>query len=312
MRFGWGLLWRAASAWGAVGVVVAWPGAVSAPRGWGARRPVGAVRLGSASRRARRRGGGTRPRRQAVPAPAPPRDHLRRKDAAVVIIGVRRATLAARWELVAACGLLLGQLTILDLVVGLTAAAWSASVGYGVGLWVLLTRALRRSVRAALGPADRVTLVRASLAGGVLALVVTGAAGPALLALAAVALALDAVDGPVARRTGTASALGARFDMEVDAALVLVLSAAAPVAGPWVLTGGLLRYAFVAAGWVAPWLRGTLPESPARKAVAAAQGVALVVVASGVLPAPRPVAAAALAALVWSFGRDVWWLWRTR
>ena len=39
-----------------------------------------------------------------------------------------------------------------------------------------------------------------------------------------VALALDGVDGQVARRTGTVSALGARFDMEVDAFLVLVLS----------------------------------------------------------------------------------------
>ena len=35
---------------------------------------------------------------------------------------------------------------------------------------------------------------------------------------------LDAVDGQVARRTGTVSALGARFDMEVDAFLILVLS----------------------------------------------------------------------------------------
>ena len=35
---------------------------------------------------------------------------------------------------------------------------------------------------------------------------------------------LDAVDGHVARRTGTATAFGARFDMEVDAFLIVVLS----------------------------------------------------------------------------------------
>ncbi len=41
----------------------------------------------------------------------------------------------------------------------------------------------------------------------------------ALVALASAALVLDAVDGQVARRTGTATALGARFDGEVDAFL---------------------------------------------------------------------------------------------
>lgn len=52
--------------------------------------------------------------------------------------------------------------------------------------------------------------------------------------------------------------------------------------------------------------------SPARKGVAAAQGVALLVPASGLLPpaAGATVCALALAALVWSFGRDVLWLWR--
>ena len=45
-----------------------------------------------------------------------------------------------------------------------------------------------------------------------------------LVLLSSVALALDGVDGWVARRTRTVSALGARFDMEVDAFLVLMLS----------------------------------------------------------------------------------------
>ena len=51
--------------------------------------------------------------------------------------------------------------------------------------------------------------------------------------MATVALLLDAVDGQVARRTNTVSALGARFDMETDAFLVLVLSVyVAPIVGP--------------------------------------------------------------------------------
>ena len=49
------------------------------------------------------------------------------------------------------------------------------------------------------------------------------------------------------------SAFGARFDMEVDALLIQVLAVLAwqwDKAGPWVLMSGLLRYVFVAAGWV--------------------------------------------------------------
>ena len=66
------------------------------------------------------------------------------------------------------------------------------------------------------------------LVGGVAALVIDHPGGGAplvtLITLATVALILDAVDGQVARRTATASPLGARFDMEVDAFLILVLS----------------------------------------------------------------------------------------
>ena len=114
-----------------------------------------------------------------------------------------------------------------------------------------------RSASPGLGPADLVTLGRAVLVGGVTALVadwlVTGRMPTAVLvALAAVALALDAVDGRVARRTGTASARGARFDMEVDAVLVLVLSGyVAALLGPWTLAIGAMRYVFAVAGRIA-------------------------------------------------------------
>jgi phosphatidylglycerophosphate synthase len=126
------------------------------------------------------------------------------------------------------------------------------------------------------------------------------------------ALLLDAVDGWVARRTGSITELGARFDMEVDAFLLLVLSAyVAPVLGPWVLAIGLMRYAFVAAGWLVPRLRGQLPPRYWRKVVTAVQGIALAVAASGVLPSLAGVlVGVALALLVESFGRDVAWLAR--
>ncbi|WP_368367166.1 CDP-alcohol phosphatidyltransferase family protein [Actinomadura sp. WMMA1423] len=194
-------------------------------------------------------------------------------------------------------------------------AGLAVGIGYALASWALLTAAFRR--RRALGPADHVTLARVVLTGGVAALVAghltgDGRAWP-LVAAASAALVLDGVDGQVARRTGTVSRLGARFDMETDAALVLVLSIeVASSAGAWVLAIGAMRYVFGAAAWAAPWLRADLPPSVARKAVAVVQGVALVVAASGAVPHPGLLAAAALALLVWSFGRDVVWLAKRR
>ncbi|MEQ4518093.1 CDP-alcohol phosphatidyltransferase family protein [Pseudarthrobacter sp. B907] len=161
-------------------------------------------------------------------------------------------------------------------------------------------------------PADRVTLVRAVLVACCAALAATGflgrqPPGTLLLLLGATAWALDALDGPVARRTRSASEAGARLDTETDAALTLVLSCAAAAAlGPWTLLIGSLYYAFTAAGRFRPALRKTLPPSRARKAIGAVQpGALLLALAPGV---PADVGAAgllaALALLLFSFGRD--------
>jgi phosphatidylglycerophosphate synthase len=204
--------------------------------------------------------------------------------------------------------------------VGLGPVGWLAGVAYALGLAVLLGGAARRHGATALGPADVVTLARASLAGGVTALVADRLGGDGypvatLVLLSSVALALDGVDGWVARRTRTVSALGARFDMEVDAFLVLVLSVhVAVLVTPWALLIGLMRYLFMVATWLLPWLSGALPTRYSAKVVAAVQGVVLVV-ASGQFLAPATAAllvVAALAALLWSFARSVTWLWRAR
>jgi phosphatidylglycerophosphate synthase len=138
---------------------------------------------------------------------------------------------------------------------------------------------------------------------------------PLLTWLAGIALALDAVDGWIARITHTISELGARYDMEVDAFLLLALSAyVGPSMGWWVLVIGLLRYVFVAAGWLLPWMRRTLPPRYWRKVVTAVAGIALVIAASGRAPGWLALAAVliALALLVESFGRDTLWLIRRR
>jgi phosphatidylglycerophosphate synthase len=166
------------------------------------------------------------------------------------------------------------------------------------------------------GPADWVTLTRATLIGCVAALTADSfhrrAPVDVLVAIAIAALVLDALDGQVARRTSTASGLGARFDMECDAFLILVLSVyVARSMGAWILAIGAMRYAFVLASWAMRWMRDPLPERFWRKVVAATQGVVLVFATADVLPAPLMLAAlgAALALLVESFGRDIAWLW---
>lgn len=180
-------------------------------------------------------------------------------------------------------------------------------------------RGHRRLGQGRFGPADAVTYVRALLscvaAGFVVEAARTGTTPGALSPLAATALLLDAVDGPLARRTGTASAFGARFDGEADALLILVLSLhAARDHGAWVALGGIARYAFGAAGITWPWLRRPLPFRYWRKVATAVEGIALVGATRA--RAPRPVRIAGLAAgtalIGESFGRDVLWLWRRR
>ncbi len=167
-----------------------------------------------------------------------------------------------------------------------------------------------------LGPANGVTLTRAIGVCGVAALVASPDVPLGLLVgLTVPTLILDAVDGRVARRTGSVSAVGARFDGEVDAFLILVLSiAVSTTLGAWALAIGAMRYVFWAADWVFPWFRRPLPPRYWRKVVAAVQGIALTIALAGVLPtvANVVIVAAALVLLSESFGRDVLWLWRAR
>src|SRR3984885_6970036 len=203
--------------------------------------------------------------------------------------------------------------------VGLSSTAWAVGGTCGLITNAALARGLSYYRADRLGPADWVTLTRATLVAVVAALVVDSFGQPArvplLVSLASVALVLDAVDGAVARRTRTTATLGARFDAEVDAFLILVLSVyVARSVGPWVLAIGAARYAFLAAGWVLPWMREPLPPRYWRKFVAATQGIVLTVAAANILP-PAVTGGAlvvALALLAESFGRDVLWLWHNR
>lgn len=134
-----------------------------------------------------------------------------------------------------------------------------------------------------------------------------------IIALALAATALDGVDGGLARRTGTASAFGARFDMEIDALLIMALSVLTweyGKAGAWIILSGLLRYLFVAAGWMWSFMQRPLPPRFRRKAVCVAQilGLLLALLPQVQRPASTAIAAASLALLAWSFGVDTAWL----
>jgi phosphatidylglycerophosphate synthase len=192
---------------------------------------------------------------------------------------------------------------------------WLAGLGYALAVCAVLAAGLARSGAVSFGQANLVTLFRSALVGGVTALVAEASPVPLLVVVAAVALAMDFVDGQVARRTSSASRLGARFDMEIDAFLLLVLSVhVAMTLGPWVVAIGGWRYAYVAAAGLARPLRRPLPPSTARKTVAAIQGLVLVVAASDLLPCVPAVAVTAAAAslLTLSFLRDIRWQLRHR
>jgi phosphatidylglycerophosphate synthase len=208
-------------------------------------------------------------------------------------------------------------LAVLSVSAGLGAAGWVVGLAAGWTATALLAAGRARNGQQIL-PADWVTLARALLSAGAAALVADSSRERqpvvALVGLASIALLLDAVDGQVARRTGTANPLGARFDCEVDAFLILVLSVAVSRDyGGWVLIIGLARYALLVAGWAVPWLGAPLPPRYWGKVVAAVQGVVLTVAASGVLPyaAGTITIAIALVLLAESFGRSVVWLYRT-
>jgi len=227
-----------------------------------------------------------------------------------------------RADLVVGGGALVGLSLITSVGLALV-PVWHAALALlaYVGVAVLIDRRAPVALPGpGLGAANRVTLLRLVLvswlagAAGLPAASLHGALLWVAAALALLALLLDGLDGRTARRLGLSSRFGARFDEEVDAGLILVLTLLVWRSGqvdPWVLLLGLMRYAFVAAGWWWRDLRAELPPSFRRKAVCVLQVAVLPVC---LLPTVTPLLAAQLAALAllalsWSFWVDVRWLW---
>jgi len=216
-----------------------------------------------------------------------------------------------------------GAIAIAELARGVLPVGGIYAVKAGAIFSIVMIVALgflpRHHPFARFGPANQITTMRAMLVALVAALigeprfpnVATSAA-----AASVVVSALDGVDGWLARRHQIASSFGARFDMEIDALLILVLAILVTEfekAGPWVILSGLLRYIFVGAGKYWPRLRAPLFASRRRQAVCVVQILALNL---AIVPAIQPplsaaMAAVALAALAWSFLIDTRWLLRS-
>ena len=168
------------------------------------------------------------------------------------------------------------------------------------------------------GVANRVTLTRSTLIFAVSALLFESSPFKNevywwTIALSTIALILDGIDGMVARRTRTNTTFGARFDMELDAFLMLALSILVwqtGKVGPWVIGIGAFRYVFVFAGWLWSPLAAELPPSRRRKTVCVVESIALLVCLGPVIPTNIAVgvAAGALLLLTYSFAIDVRWL----
>jgi phosphatidylglycerophosphate synthase len=198
------------------------------------------------------------------------------------------------------------------------AASFTALATYGV-VAAFVWRARGRLPGTPLSLANRLTLVRATITCALAGMCVAPALahGWLVLAIAAVELTLDNLDGRLARSRRETSDFGARLDGEIDALFVLVLSVLAwqdgraeGAPGAFVLGLGAFRYALLLAAALVPWLRGEVPSSMRAKIICnVAIGALLFDVAPFTpLVLRTPVSAVALLLLAYSFSFDVRYL----
>jgi CDP-diacylglycerol--glycerol-3-phosphate 3-phosphatidyltransferase len=176
---------------------------------------------------------------------------------------------AVRWALVAAAALCV-QFVVLGRNLGANRASTAASP------------------RSGLGAANLATLARGTLVAWLAGFVVVPWAGTGLawtpVALYGANAALDAVDGPVARRVGRVTVLGARLDGDVDGLGVLAgvsVAVAGGVLPAPLLVVGLVKYGYVAAAALRRRRGGSLPSLPdrgSRRLLAVCQMLVIIVV----------------------------------
>jgi phosphatidylglycerophosphate synthase len=164
------------------------------------------------------------------------------------------------------------------------------------------------------GPANALTLLRLALVIGL-----AGVLGPVSLAqcalMAGVVLLLDGVDGWVARKTRSASAFGAQFDMETDAFFVLMTSLVLWLSGRlgyWILCGGLLRPLYVLWLWALPAPDSEEPRSNLGRLAFLCFAGGLVVALASSSSGADALAVLGTVAVTLSFGRSARYWYRAR
>jgi phosphatidylglycerophosphate synthase len=172
-------------------------------------------------------------------------------------------------------------------------------------LWLIAEFRGQWSPNGRFGVANGVTAVRLLLV-ATCAVALAHISNLALALAVIVVLALDGVDGWLARRLGFASEFGGHFDMESDAALVLVMTQALWLRhqlGFWIVIPGLLRPMFVL--WQASGLASRYAPSRTMFGRVAFAALAIGVAAAWQLPNYWRVGAAGIgsALVVVSFAR---------
>jgi phosphatidylglycerophosphate synthase len=192
-----------------------------------------------------------------------------------------------------------------------------ALAGYLFGATFALVLLRRGYPHKVLGLGNLTTIFRMTMVAALLAPLATVEVPWAVVVVATFALVLDGVDGYLARRAGLVSSFGGTLDMEIDSILALILALnvwAAGIAGPWIILLGLPRYLFIVAAKFMPWLDRPLPPSLSRRVICVVQVASIIGLYAQILPNVFviPVAMIVAALLIWSFGRDIIWLWRAR
>lgn len=185
-----------------------------------------------------------------------------------------------------------------------------ATVAGAVSLVALALRYRGRwTPSGALGSANLVTAWRLGMVVG-LGILGLRAPGPAAACLVLFIFTLDAVDGWLARRGGTASPFGAAFDMECDALLLLVCSLMLYLhgrLGAFVLVPGFLRYLYVTLLAFLPEISGEAPRSRLGRWVCGLVTTSMTVSLWPIEPVHEPLAAVATLLVTYSFGRSFVW-----
>lgn len=142
-----------------------------------------------------------------------------------------------------------------------------------------------------------------------------GAGPTVLVAISVSILAMDGVDGWIARRWRLTSEFGSFFDKETDALFLLLLCVMAALEGhlgSWIIGAGVLRYGFVLVLFFGPAPDKTEQTSDWARYVYTAMVLALLTTFVFSAPVSRPLVFLASAALITSFAQSLWRVFERR